>query len=190
MADRNLTLFWIRVANKSDFERIAEQVTTSPAFTNPAVKCETAASGVANFLDSYRDIFWGMRFLLTPAAIISLCVVSANAIGISVRERRQELAVMKVLGFRPMQIMLLVLGESMVLGLIAGLAGSWGAWYVINEHIGGLAIPIAFFGKFFISQGALWWGPLIGLFAGFIGSVWPAWSACRVKVTDVFSKVA
>jgi putative ABC transport system permease protein len=91
MAERSMQLFWIRVASKADFERIAEQVTTSPALTNPAVKCETAASGVANFLDSYRDIFWGMRWLLTPAAIISLCVVSANAIGISVRERRQEL---------------------------------------------------------------------------------------------------
>jgi putative ABC transport system permease protein len=97
---------------------------------------------------------------------------------------------MKVLGFRPLQIMFLVLGESMVLGLIAGAAGSWGAWYFINEQLGGLAIPIAFFGKFFISSSALWWGPLIGLFAGFTGSVWPAWAACSVKVTDVFSKVA
>lgn len=190
MAERNLTLFWIRVNSKADFERIAEQLSTSPAFTNPAVKCETAASGVANFLDSYRDILAGMRWLLTPAAIISLCVVSANAIGISVRERRQELAVMKVLGFRPLQIMSLVLGEAMILGMLAGLVGSWGAWYFINERLGGLALPIAFFGKFFISDSALWWGPVIGLFAGFVGSVWPAWSACSVKVTEVFSKVA
>lgn len=190
MADRSLALFWIRVNSKADFERIAQQISTSPAFTNPAVKCETAASGVSTFLDSYRDIFAGMRYLLTPAAIISLCVVSANAIGISVRERRMELAVMKVLGFRPMQIMMLVLGESMLLGLLAGTAGAWGAYYFINEYLGGFALPIAFFGKFFISTGALWWGPAIGLFAGFIGSVWPAWSACSVKVTEVFSKVA
>lgn len=190
MADRSLALFWIRVDSKADFERIAEQISTSPAFTNPAVKCETAASGVANFLDSYRDIFWGMRYLLTPAAIASLCVVSANAIGISVRERRQELAVMKVLGFRPLQIMLLVLGESMFLGLASGTLGAWGAYYLINEYLGGFALPIAFFGKFFISAGALWWGPAIGLFSGFIGSVAPAWSACSVKVTEVFSKVA
>ncbi|WP_254512127.1 ABC transporter permease [Anatilimnocola floriformis] len=190
MGDRSLALFWVRVNSKADFQRIAEQVTSSPAFTNPAVKCETAASGVANFLDSYRDILAGMRWMLTPAAIISLCVVSANAIGISVRERRQELAVMKVLGFRPLQIMMLVLGESMLLGMVAGAIGSWGAWYLINEHLGGLALPIAFFGKFFISSNALWWGPCIGLFAGFIGSVWPSWSACSVKVTEVFSKVA
>ncbi len=189
-ADRSLMLYWLRVSSKADFERLAEQLSTSPAFKNPAIKCETASSGIANFLDSYRDIFAGMRYLLTPAAIISLCVVSANAIGISVRERRQELAVMKVLGFRPLQIMALVLGESMLLGLIAGTLASWGAWYFINQYYGGFALPIAFFNKFLISDNALWWGPLIGLFAGFIGSVWPAWTACSVKVTEVFSKVA
>ncbi len=145
---------------------------------------------MANFLDSYRDIFFGMRWLLTPAALISLCVVSANAIGISVRERRQELAVMKVLGFRPGQIMLLVLGEAMILGLLAGLVGSWGTYFLINDYYGGFSLPIAFFGKFFISSSALWWGPVIGMMAGLIGSVVPAWSACSVKVTDVFSKVA
>lgn len=189
-ADRSLMLYWLRVASKADFEKIAEQISTSPSFSNPAIKCETASSGVANFLDAYRDIFWGMRFLLTPAAIASLCVVSANAIGISVRERRQELAVMKVLGFRPLQIMSLVLGEAMLLGLIAGTVAAWGVWYVLNQYFGGFALPIAFFNKFLISNNALWWGPAIGLFAGFIGSVWPAWSACSVKVTEVFSKVA
>lgn len=189
-ADRSLMLYWLRVGSKADFEKIAEQISTSPSFSNPAIKCETASSGVANFLDAYRDIFWGMRFLLTPAAVISLCVVSANAIGISVRERRQELAVMKVLGFRPLQIMLLVLGEAMLLGMLAGSLAAWGSWYFLNQFYGGFALPIAFFNKFLISNDALWWGPSIGLFAGFIGSVWPAWSACSVKVTEVFSKVA
>ena len=189
-SDRSLMLYWLRVGSKADFEKIAEQISTSPSFSNPAIKCETASSGVANFLDAYRDIFWGMRFLLTPAAVISLCVVSANAIGISVRERRQELAVMKVLGFRPLQIMLLVLGEAMLLGMLAGSFAAWGSWYFLNQFYGGFALPIAFFNKFLISNDALWWGPSIGLFAGFIGSVWPAWSACSVKVTEVFSKVA
>jgi len=189
-AEKSMALFWLRANSKADFERIAAQISTSPAFSNPAVKCETAASGVANFLDSYRDIFFGMRWLLTPAALISLCVVSANAIGISVRERRQELAVMKVLGFRPVQIMMLVLGEAMILGLLAGLVGSWGTYFLINDYYGGFSLPIAFFGKFFIARDAMWWGPVIGMCAGLIGSVAPAWSACSVKVTDVFSKVA
>ena len=67
-----------------------------------------------------------MRWFLAPACIIVLALVLANAISISVRERRTELAVMKVLGFRPRQIVLLVLGESVLLGLLSGLASAAG----------------------------------------------------------------
>jgi hypothetical protein len=55
---------------------------------------------------------------------VTLSLVIANAISISVRERRPELAVMKVLGFRPMQILWLVLGESLLLGAGAGFASA------------------------------------------------------------------
>ena len=57
---------------------------------------------------------------------MSLSLVIANAISISVRERRMELAVMKVLGFRPLQILVLVLGESLLLGVTAGFVAARG----------------------------------------------------------------
>jgi putative ABC transport system permease protein len=154
------------------------------------VKCETASSGIATFLDAYRDLLWGMRWLLVPAALVSLALVISNAISISVRQRRLELAVMKVLGFRPLQIMALVLGESLLLGVGAGFISSGLTWYLVNNVFGGIPFPIAFFPSFFISDDALWWGPAVGGLAALSGSLSPAWSACAVKVTDVFSRVA
>jgi putative ABC transport system permease protein len=120
---------------------------------------------------------------------VSLSLVIANAISISVRERRKELAVMKVLGFRPLQILVLVLGESLLLGVGAGFIAAGMTWYGVNYIVGGMPFPIAFFPRFYISDGALWWGPVIGGLAALAGSAGPAWSACTVKVTDVFSKV-
>ena len=46
-----------------------------------------------------------------------MALVIANAISISVRERRTEMAVLKVLGFRPGQILVLVLGEALLIGV-------------------------------------------------------------------------
>ena len=86
-----------------------------------------------------------MRWFLAQACIVVLSLVLANAISISVRERRTELAVMKVLGFRPEQIVLLVLGESVLLGLVAGLASAGATYTIINYGLGGLKFPIAFF---------------------------------------------
>lgn len=189
LAERCLNLVWLRVPNTTAFSTIAEQIESAPYYSSPSVKCETASSGIASFLDAYRDLLWGVRFLLVPAALVSLALVIANAISISVRQRRVELAVMKVLGFRPLQILFLILGESLLLGVVAGFISSGATWYVVNNIIGGVPFPIAFFPKFMIAQGALWWGPVVGGLAAFAGSIFPACSACFVKVTEVFSKV-
>ena len=73
------------------------------------------------FLESLKDIFWGMRWLLAPAVLVTLSLVIANAISISVRERRMEIAVLKVLGFRPGHVLMLILGEAVLIGALSGL---------------------------------------------------------------------
>ncbi len=190
MAQKALNLVWLRVPDRAAFSQVARQITDSPRYSNPAVKCETAASGVATFLESFRDLIWGMRYLLAPAALVTLSLVIANAISISVRERRTELAVMKVLGFQPGQILLLVLGESLLVGTAAGLASVAAAFAVINYGLGGIKFPIGFFGSFYVPIQAFWWGPAIGALTSLAGSIVPAWSARSVKVSDVFAKVA
>ena len=47
-------------------------------FSSPAVKYETASSGIASWLDAYRDIIRGMKWLLSPALLITM----AFAIGV------------------------------------------------------------------------------------------------------------
>ena len=49
MADKALNLVWLKVPDTEIFRQVAEQVETSSQFTNPAVKCETASSGIALF---------------------------------------------------------------------------------------------------------------------------------------------
>lgn len=194
MEAKTLNLVWLKVPNREQFTKLDQQIERSPLFSDPAVKCETASSGVANFLESYRDLLWGMRWLLAPAILATLSLVISNAISISVRERRTELAVLKVLGFRPWQILSLVLGEALLLGLLAGGLSAVLTYTIINAPppygFGGLKFPIAFFAAFLIPVDALWWGPTIGAATAFVGSVVPAWSARKVKVSEVFSHVA
>jgi putative ABC transport system permease protein len=61
---------------------------------------------------------------------------------------------------------------------------------VVNDVLGGLKFPIAFFPAFFIPLQAIWWGLAIGLGTALVGSVLPAWSARTVRVSEVFSRVA
>jgi putative ABC transport system permease protein len=189
-AERNMSLMVLKVKDSKSFERVASQIESSPELTNPVLRCETMASGLASMLEPYRDLIWGVRWLLAPACLVTILLVIANAIGITVRERRPEMAVLKVLGFRPRQILVLVLGESILLGAVAGFASSALTYTAINWGLGGISFPIGFFARFMVPSAALWWGPTIGSLAALLGSLFPAWSACNVKVAEVFSKVA
>jgi putative ABC transport system permease protein len=189
LADKTLNLVWLRVPDTAAFRRVASQVENSSLYTTPAVKCETASSGISSFLDAYRDLLWGMRWLLVPAILCTMALVISNAISISVRERRTEMAVLKVLGFGPNQILAIVLGEALLIGCLAGLLSSGGTYLIVNHVMGGIKFPIAFFPAFFIPFDAIWWGPAIGGLTAFAGSILPAWSARTVKVSEVFSKI-
>jgi putative ABC transport system permease protein len=190
LAEKNMNIMWLRVPSNAAFEQISRQIENSPLYTSPAVKCQTLSSAVSSFLDAYRDLIWGARYLLSPAILVTLALVISNSISISVRERRKEMAVMKVLGFSPNQILLLVLGEALLIGLSAGALSAGLTYYVINDVMGGLKLPIAFFQAFTIPPEALIWGVGMGVGTALAGSIIPALNARRVRVSDVFSKVA
>src|SRR6185436_10882577 len=132
LADKTLNLVWLKVDDPEAYARVAEQIEGSADYRTPPVKCEVSSNAIAAFLAGFRDIITAMRYVLGPATLISLSLIISNAISIGVRERRMELAVMKVLGFRPYQILILVVGESLLLGAGSGLIRSGGTWCVVN----------------------------------------------------------
>jgi putative ABC transport system permease protein len=189
LARKSLNLMWLRVPDSTAFDKLTDQISKSPLFSLPAVKTESQSNAVARFMESYRDIFFGVRWILTPAVIFTLVLVLANAISISVRERGTEMAILKVLGFRPAHILMLVLGEALAIGALAGFASATAAYLLINNVFGGLKFPIAFFPTFLIPINALWWGLGVGAATALVGSLLPSWTACSVKVSEIFAKV-
>jgi len=188
LADKSLNLIWVRMPDKQSFEVLAERVNSSGKF-NPAVKMETASSAIGSFLEPMKDVIRAMRWVLVPALLATMVLVIANAISIGVRERRTEMAVLKVLGFRPWMVMALVLGEAVLIGALSGFMSVATAFAAMNA-VGGVPFPIAFFPKFVIPSDALWWGPVTGATVSVLGSFIPAWLARSVKASEVFSKVA
>jgi putative ABC transport system permease protein len=181
-----INLIWVRLPNKDAFERLAAMVNDTGNFNAPQIKLETASSGFGTFLEAYKSILNGMKYLMCPAMIAIMCLVIANAISIGVRERRTEMAVLKVLGFQPRHVLALVLGEAVLVGLMAGFMSSFIAWAMI----GNLKLQIAFFGAFFVPVEVLLYGPMLGMAVSVGGSLIPALSARNVKVAEVFAKVA
>jgi putative ABC transport system permease protein len=191
MADKCINLIWVKLPTKEAFERLNAIVDPADPkkpkyFSNPPIKLETASSGIGSWMAAYKDIFWGMKYILVPAMIGIMSLVVANAISISVRERRTEMAVLKVLGFQPRHVMLLVLGEALLVGFLAGGMSSFLAWGLL----GNFKFQIAFFGAFVVPKMALVYAPALGMTVAFAGSIAPAVSAKNVRVAEVFARVA
>jgi putative ABC transport system permease protein len=183
--DGKINLGWLKVDDQDSAARVGGII---EGYVSD-VKVETASSAVSRFLAGYQDIFFGVKFILAPAIMIVMVVIVANAVSISVRERIAEMAVLKVLGFRPGQILTLVLGEGLMLGALAGLVAAILTYFVVNLLVGGIKVPFGFFPVYFVPAQVFWWGPALGGFTALVGGFVPAWAARGIKVSEVFSKV-
>jgi putative ABC transport system permease protein len=120
-----------------------------------------------------------------------MAIVLSNSINIATQERRVEMAVLKVLGFQPLHIAFLVVGEAVLVGALSGLLGTsltyayselnqWEGWPYKAQFL--LRLPI--------KPDAVPWGVVYGAGIGLAGSLIPASTARKVRVSDVFSHVA
>ncbi|MBI1348425.1 FtsX-like permease family protein [bacterium] len=158
----------------------------------PSLKVETESAGVARFAarsQAVLQIIDGVVAIL----LIDMIIILSNSISISVRERRVEMAVLKVLGFQPLHITLMIIAEAMLVGGVAGLLGT-GMVCGLSQLTIHEVIPVMAWNKFLLQFPVPWsaaiWGMLIGAGVGLTGSVIPASSAKSVKVSDVFSRIA
>jgi putative ABC transport system permease protein len=187
LADKCMNLIWVRLPNARAFDTLSTKL-SDPGKFSPAIKMEIESSAYANFLSPYKTLISFMRYALAPGLLIITTLVASLVIGIGVRERRTEIAVLKVLGFRPWMVLGLVLGEALLIGTLSGFMATATAYSLVNA-LGGIPLPIGFFGKFFIPENALWWGPAIGAVTSLIGSILPSVSAYGIKASQVFSRV-
>lgn len=190
LADKALNLIWVRLPTKASYEQLAAIVNEPSTFGRPRVKMETASAGISSFLDAYKDIVWGMKYLIMPAIMIIMCLVVGITITISVRERLREMAVMKVLGFQPWHVTAMIAGEAVLVGLFGSLLSTWCVYFIpLMIRSSGIKFPIAFFSNFKAPIEIVWYGPILGVLVGLVGALLPAITAQRVKASQIFSKI-
>src|SRR6185295_16258460 len=112
-------------------------------------------------------------------------LVTANRMAQSVRERTNEIGVLKTLGFSAALIVGLVLLESMMLTLSGGLVGlglakllSMALAFLLKDTLPGFAIG----GSTFVLAAVLM------LAFGLISGLWPSLMAMRLKVVDALRR--
>ena len=125
------------------------------------------------------------------AVAFTILLVTANTMSIAVRERQQEIGVLKTLGFPSGLVMALILIEALLLGVMGGALGLLFASGAIRAlpslpYIGDVVrqFPGLGLSPRIVSYG-LGVALLLGLLAGFV----PALLAYRARITEVLRQV-
>ena len=143
---------------------------------------------IVDFKDSierFNQQMSTINLFLLGVGGISLLVAGISILNVqlmSVIERREEIGVLRAVGYGRYDILKLMLGESALLGLVGALVGavlSLGLGLLINQQL--LGDPFAFTAKGFQYIGL---GLAFGVGAAVISGLYPAWKAANERPVE------
>ncbi|MCZ6508420.1 MAG: ABC transporter permease [Acidobacteria bacterium] len=184
MAEGQVGWFMIRIEDPEKAVAVAEAVDARFANSPAETVTATEKAFVQGFAKQMGNIGKILGAVLS-AVFFTILLVAGNTMAKAVRERTEEIGVLKAMGFSRGQIVGLVLGESCLLSVLGGGVGLAVAWLLITtggDPSGG-ALPI-----FFMPTDKLVVGALLVVLLGLVTGVLPALQAMRLNVADALRR--
>ena len=130
-----------RIDKTQDFEVLARSVDDIPRLTrdidalfrNADVETRTQTLK-QQFLD-FLGWLGNVKLILvgvSGAVVFTILLIVANTMAMSIRERTEEIAVLRALGFRTSHVLGLLIGESLAISLLGAMPGCLGAWLLFR----------------------------------------------------------
>lgn len=172
------TVGWYMV-KVQDPRRAAETAAAIDAeFANSTyeLKSETEAAMAQGFAEQMGNIT-AMVVAVLSAVFFTILLVAGNTMAQSVRERTEEIGVLKALGFSDGLVLALVLAESGLIAVLGGATGLGAAWLVTMR---GSPVP-SVLPIFYIPHRDLAFGVGLILALGLVTGIVPALQAMRLQ---------
>lgn len=174
--------YTVRITNPDAAPAIAKMI--DEEFSNSAneTRTQTESAFAASMVKQMGNIEF-LILAIGSVVFFTLLLVTGNTMAISVRERTNELAVLKAIGYSDTFVLTIVLAESLLISAIGGAIGLWLASMLVDlDPTSGLLLlylpPIAFV-----------LGAVIALGTGMLAGVLPAWTAMRLNVVSALRRI-
>ncbi len=167
----------VRVHNPDQAAEVAKRIDEEFANSPYETKAEPEGAFAAGFAQQVGDIGTILVAVLS-AVFFTILLVAGNTMSQAVRERTEELGVLKAMGFTNELVLVLVLLESCVIAAVGGVAGLALGWIIISS---GNPVP-QLLPIFYLPARDILLGlgvvVVLGLVAGFL----PAIQAMRLRI--------
>jgi len=175
----------VRIDDPSKAAEVGKRIDALFENSSNETKTVTEKALAQSFADQIGNIGAIIRWILT-AVFFTLLVVAGNTMAQSVRERTNEIAVLKTLGYTKQTIAGLVLIESFVITALGGVIGL-GVAARFTDSIGELLAQ--FFPVLGIPTSAYVTGAVLIVALSLLAGLLPSMEASRLKITDALRKV-
>jgi putative ABC transport system permease protein len=173
----------VKIDDPSQAQAMGAKFDDMFANSSAETKTTTEKGFVEGFAKQVGDI-GAIMVAILAAVLFTMLLVAANTMAQSVRERTNEVGVLKTLGFSNGKILALVLGESLIIALLGGAAGLGLSWLIVQQGdpTGGM-LPIFVLPTRDVVAGA---GLIVAL--GLVAGALPAASAMNLRITDALRR--
>jgi putative ABC transport system permease protein len=138
----------------------------------------------ASFLGALAAAF-SLLDVISAGMLVILALILGNTIGMSVRERAREYAVLRAIGFRPARLAISVVVEGIATGLFSGAMGLLLAYPIVNMGIGRWIEDnmASLFRQFQIQSTTVITAMILAVGFSVAASAWPAYRVMKLPVT-------
>jgi putative ABC transport system permease protein len=175
--------YTVRVADPDRAAEVAAAIDVE--FANSATETKTEPEGA--FIQGFANQIGNIGFIIMSimsAVFFIILLVAGNTMAYTVRERTNELAVLKAIGFTDRGVLGLVLGESLAITLVGGLLGLGLAWGLVS-----MGDPTSgSFPVFYFPAGDMFVGLALIVAMAFVAGIIPAMQAQRLQIADALRR--
>ena len=175
--------YTVRIKQASEADAVAARIDAIFANSPYETKAEPEGAFAAGFAQQIGDIGKILMAVLS-AVFFTIMLVAGNTMSQSVRERTEEIGVLKAMGFPGSLVLWLVLAESCLIALLGGLAGLTLAWGMLAAK----NPVVQFFPVFYVPDQALILGAILALALGLLSGALPAIYALRLRTADALRR--
>jgi len=176
--------YLVKVDDVDRAAAIAKQIDLQFANSPAETKTSSERAMAQSFVNQVGNIGAILRAIVT-AVFFTMLLVTANTMAQSVRERTNEIGVLKTLGFSNGGVLGLVLAESVLITVLGGTLGLAAAWWlgvqfepVFRQYLPGFRVP----------ADAMWMGAAFMVGLGLVAGAVPAAQAMRLRIVEALRR--
>lgn len=170
-----------KIKDPNQSSMISENIDALFKNSRAETKTETERAFQQGFVAASGAIIGAMNFM-SFVIIGIIMLVLGNTMIMSARERTQEYAVLKTMGFSGGHLIAFIGGESMLIAILGGIIGLLLTFPLVQGI--SMAIPKGFFPVFFIENSTLMLAGISALLVGVAASIFPIIKALQTSIVD------